>query len=245
MLSVKVEIDGLVRKFDTVAKTASDLTPALKRMGGYMKRQAIARYEAQAFPGLADSTIKHRALKGLHSLERKLTRELGKAKRKAWDTARAEGLAPRGAVARALARLTLGDLMAQQRVSNTRGVKNRQAVLDEFRRRNFKGEGGGKLTEKQSASLSARQERAVSKAVGAPILGQLPKTLQVTISPRGNVTLTSRTYEKWSEAHNEGLVVGHGAKLPERKTIKVDAQDLEVFRGILIEELLMPFEPME
>jgi hypothetical protein len=244
MISVQVSYEGVERKFDTLAETAQDLTPALKRMGGYLKHRAMARYAAQDFPGLADSTVRHRALKGLHSLERKLERDVQKAKRRGHEARRDAGLAPRGAVARALARLTLGDMLERQAVNSTRGVQNRQAVLDEFRRQNFGGEAGKKLTEKQSASLGARAQRAVAKAVGGPILGQLPRTLKVRIE-NGSVTLESKTHQEWSEAHNEGLTAGHGAKMPVRATIKLDAQDLDIFRGILIEELLIPFTSME
>ena len=243
MLTVKVNIDGIERKFDTLANSAEDLTPALKRMGGYLRQRALAKYAAQDFPALSDATVQKRAARGLKSLERKLKRDVGKQKKRAWDKQRDAGLAPRGAVMRALARLTLGDLMAQQAVASSKGVRNRQAVLDEFNRRHRGGESGAKLSDAQSRSLNAREQRAVAKAVGGPILGQLPRTLKVTVA-RGAVTLESRTYQDFSEAHNKGLSTGHGAKMPQRTTIKLDSQDLDILRSILVEEMLIPFTPM-
>ena len=243
MLTVTVNIEGVSRKFDTLAETADDLSPALKRFGGYLKKMALKRYAEQAFPGLAQSTLDRRAQKGIKSLEKKLERDFRKAKSRAWDQRRAAGLAPRGALARTLARLTLGDLMGAQAVASSRGVQNRLRVLEEFRRRHRGGDAPGKLTAKQEASLTAREERAVAKAVGGPILGQLPRTLVVKVE-RGKVTLESRTYQKFSEVHNKGGTAGHGAHIPKRETIKVDETDLQIFAGILIEEMLAPFEEM-
>lgn len=243
MLTVKVEVDGVIRKFDTVAKTCEDLTPALRRFGGYLRKVALARYKEQAFPGLAQSTLDKRAQKGLQKLERKLEKDYRKAKRRAWDSRRASGASPRGVIARTLARLTLGDMVGAQAVASARGVQSRLKVLEEFRKRHRGGEGGAKLSEKQQASLDAREERAVAKAVGGKILGDLDRTVGTEIK-RGSLTLKSTTHQGFSEAHNKGGTVGNNAKLPKRETIKVDGNDLAVFRGILIEELLMAFEEM-
>lgn len=220
---------------DTLAATAADLEPALKRIGGYLRENALRRYKEQGFAPLSQATLDKRAAQGLKTLERKLTKDFGKAKRKAWDSKRAEGSAPRGALARTLARLTLGDLAAGQAVASTRGVQNRLAVLDEFKRRHRSGVGGKALSVAQTKSLNDRETRAVAKQVGKPILGGLTRTLNFKVA-RGSVTLKSETYDHFSEVHNKG-----NSTTPARTTIKIDETDLAVFKAILVEELLMGF----
>src|SRR5262249_25960681 len=136
---------------------------------------------------------------------------------------------------------TTEDVLSQ----GTRGVQNRMSVLAEFqqhKRTSLKDRvQGQRLSLKQQVSLGQREARAVMKAVGRPILGGLPNTLVVHVG-LGNVTLTSRTREKWSKAHNEGATVGHGAQLPERRTILVEESDLRVLESILKDHLLLPFE---
>jgi hypothetical protein len=239
MFSVVCNIDGLVRKFDTLADSAADLERPLRMFGSYLRKKALARYKAQDFPGLATSTIEKRAQKGLRTLERKLNRDL----RKAIGRARVED-APKGILGRLFGR-NIPDPGALE----TRGVKSRIAVLAEFQKRHRpQGElaartGLKPLSIKQLASLGNREDRAVAKAVGGPILGRLPQSLVVTVG-EGSVTLESRTHEKWTEAHNKGGAVGHGAVLPKRETVKVDATDLDVLGEILVEHhLLLAFTP--
>lgn len=237
MFTVHIDIDGAIHKFDTIAENANDLTAPLRVFGGFLRKKAIERYKAQDFAPLAESTIEKRAQKGLRSMEKKLQRELTRAYKNA-RRARGDG---RGFLARLVNKQV--SLATEDAISSgTRGVQNRLAVLAVFQQRhrpNLKERAQGKaLTLKQAQGLSMRTVRAVQKAVGAPILGQLPRTLAVTVGP-GTMTLRSRTHEEWSAAHNEGATVGHGAKLPKRETIKLEASDLEVFAGILKDHMLL------
>lgn len=246
MFTVTVEADGLRRRFDLVeeAATGKGLEPALRRFGAHLRKSALARYAAQEFAPLAASTLEKRAAKGVARLERKLTYDLKKAKGRAWQSRRDQGLAPRGSIMRTLSRLTGGDLPGEAAVANTRGVRNRFAVLEEFNRRHRGGSGGAALSNAQTRSLNAREERAVTKAVGAPILGRLARSLVVT-TDSASVTLESRSHGKFTEIHNEGGTAGHGAKIPKRETIKVDNTDLDIFKAILVEHHLIAFESME
>lgn len=242
MFSVTVNIDGIERKMNTLANTAGDLSTALKRMGGHLKARAQERYEAQSFAPLAQSTLRARAQEGLRVLERKLETDYRKAKRKAFQSAR-DKRAPRGAIATALARLTLSDLVPERAsVLSSRGVQNRLKILEEFRRRHRGGEGGAALSEKQAKSLGDREARAIGRQVGKPILGGLSRTLVVRLDGRGSVTLWSRTFQHFSDVHNRGGSAGHGAKIPQRMTVTVDDHDIDVFIEILREELLLPIQ---
>lgn len=234
MFWIKFQMDGIEYKCDTLAASAADLHEPLARFMGYMRKKAHAKYERQNFAPLADSTMKKREERGRHSLERKLARDVRRAQKRAGGGRK-------------------GDVLADVLAVQTRGMKNRLAVLAEFQRRHpkmFEGRKNGivadalhlkPLTAKQVESLDARQTRAIERAKARPILGGLPRTLVIQIG-NGSGTLVSRTHEEWSEAQNSGATVGHGAQLPERKTIELESVDIHVFESILKDHLLKPFQ---
>lgn len=235
MFSIVVKADELERKFDTLADRAGDLDVPLGRFGAYLKRRSIERYKAQDFPGLAESTLEKRAQKGLRSLERKLHRDVRKAL----------GRARVGEPAGLLSRL-LGAKSIDVSAAETRGIKNRLSVLAEFQRRHRP---GGELAAradlkplsmKQLVALGSREDRAVGRAVGGQILGNLPRTVTVEVN-RGSVTVASRTYQHFSGVHNEGGTAGHGAKILKRETLPEPSEaDLNVLESILVEHHLLP-----
>lgn len=239
---VSVDIDGVIWKMDTLALGASDLDKPLAIFGGYMKKKAIERYKAQAFAPLAETTLKARAQRGIQSMERKLQSDVRRAFKRA---RKSRGRAPRGLLGSILSDRAAERAMEDVLSSQTRGAQNRMAVLAAFQdkhRRGLKEKVNAKpLSIKQSASLDARTARAVARSVGRPILGGLPRTLQVTVN-KGEMTLRSRTHQEWSEAHNEGATVGHGAKLPKRQTIVFEDSDKDVLVSILKDHLLIPIQ---
>lgn len=235
--SVSVNLDGLNRKFDTLADSAGDLEKPLAILGARLKQKALKRYKAQNFAPLAESTINKRGQRGMQSLGRKLHSDV----RKAMGRAR-KARGPRGLLERLLTSKAMEDMLSSQ----TRGVKNRLAVLQEFERHldplGLKEQAQGqKLTLKQQASLSQREARAVMRAVSKPILGGLDKTLVVIVRD-GSVTLESATHQEWSEAQNSGGAVGHGAQLPARRTVFLEQDDITFFEAVLKAHLLLPFE---
>lgn len=242
IFTLEVNIAGLERKFDIVVERASDIEGPLRKFGNHLKRRAIERYKAQNFAPLADSTLGHRAQKGMRTLERKLSRDV----RKAFQRQQGEQ-APKGLLQRALAAIGAepgGAILA----GSSRGVMNRLAVLSEFQRRHRKGSsvlmayGGKPLGVKSLASLDKREERAVMKAVGKKILGTLPATLEVEVG-FGVVTVASRTDKKWTDTHNTGGDAGHGAKIPKRETLPPpDESDMQVLEELLKEHLLEPLQ---
>jgi phage gpG-like protein len=96
------------------------------------------------------------------------------------------------------------------------------------------------LTLKQSVSLGDREDRAVARAVGAKILGNLTHAIKVDAG-RTQVTVTWKTQMKWSEVHNVGGSAGHGAKIPQREVLTIEERDLDVFGRILKQHLLLAF----
>jgi hypothetical protein len=131
-------------------------------------------------------------------------------------------------------------------VTRSRGVRNRLAVLAEFNRRHRIADLKERtdlpaLTLKQAVSLGGREMRAVARAVGRPILGGLPRTLEVEVGP-GSVTLRSHTGRAWTDTQNQGGPAGHGAQMPKRETVAVEADDLEVLVELLEEHHIQAFE---
>lgn len=236
MLTVLVDIDGVEHKFDTLAHLSSDLAPVLRRFGAHLRRRAADRYAAQDMEPLAAATVAKRAQRGLRAFESKLTGDVRRAQRKTQEQA------PRGVLARLFG---LGG--ARDIGSGSRAVQSRLAVLAEFqarhgRRTELAARGGLKpLSFKQTLSIGAREDRAVAKAVGAPILGKLAGSLVVEVDG-ANVTLTSRTKGEWSAVHNDGGTAGRGARIPQRETIKIEEQDLELFAELLKEHHLAAFD---
>lgn len=244
MLSVAVNVDGALRKINTAALATEDLSGPLAALGKRIKKRALGRFEQQSFPALADSTIKKRAAKGLHKLEAKLQGDLRKASNRGAATR-----SPRGMLARILG----SPGMTSAVVGETKGVRNRTAVLSEFQRihvqRVSKQRGAGgfqrivgaqKLTLKQQNSLGARAQRAIAKEVGGPILGKLPRSLHVVVDG-DRLTVIERSFQEWTDVHNVGGQAGKNAKEPKRETLVLDSYDLEVFIDILREHALAPF----
>jgi phage gpG-like protein len=227
MITVSMDIDGVVHKMDTLAQRADDLEKPLRVFGGYLKKKAKRKYDEQNFQPLAESTVEKRTESARRTLERKLHRDYRRAVKRAGG---GEGI--------------ISEVIGQQ----GRGARNRLAVLAEFQRRHglrrsslTRSADLKPLTLKQTASLDARTGRALAKAAGRPILGRLSKSLLVEVR-HGAVTLASRTKGGWSEVHNAGGSAGHGASIPKRETVAVDATDLQVFVAILKSYFLLPFE---
>jgi hypothetical protein len=248
MFTLVVDASGIEKKFDLAVSRVHDLDRPLRKFGAHLRRRALERYKAQSFAPLAESTVKGRAEKGLHSLERKLAGDVRKALRRE----RGPEPTPRGLVGRLL-QAVAAEPPPVIAGGTSRGVQNRQSVLQAFQeRQGFRHDqrknksilaltGAKALTEKQSASLDKRTERAVQAAVNKPILGGLPGTLEVQVS-MGTVTLRSHTERPWTEIHNAGGSAGKGAHIPKRETIKLEESDLTVLADLLKDYLTEPLK---
>lgn len=230
-LSFEVNVDGAVRKFETVAEQAKDLNKPLRVFGRYLRERAKARYQAQDFAPLADATVKHRAAAGLRKLEGKLKQDV----RRSMDVARVPG----GFLAKLLGR-------AESTVLYEAGsTSKRLSVLAEFQNRNRGTAGFAEradlkpLSVKQSRALRTRELKAMAKSVNRPILGKLVNSLVAQVN-NGTLTLMSKTKGQWSEVHNKGGTAGHGATIPKRETLVIEAEDLDMLAAILKEHLLLP-----
>lgn len=246
MITLSVNVDGAVRKFELATIQAEDLNEPLTRFAKYWYARTKAHYEAQNFAPLAQSTIDKRAQAGLRTLERRLKRDVKKAR----DRATAAVGQRSSWVANMLGLKSAADAAAVAIAGQTRGVRNREAVLAALQgKHRGKRKGGDEdvvkseqaLTLKQSQSLAMRVVRAVSRSINRKILGALDKSTYVEV--RGTeVTLIAETAKDWSEAQNDGGTVGHGAVLPKREAIMFEPHDEAVLVSILKDHLLIPFQ---
>lgn len=224
MIRLNVNVDGVNHVFDTLALNVSDLAPVLKKIGGYLRKKAVARYKTQGFAPLADSTVAKREQRGLKALEKKLS----------GDVKRAADKSGKGASNGLIAALIAGQ---------SKTVNNKRNVLAEFRARHrrrlsLRSQFSGQpLSVKQLAGLEQREKKAIEKSVKRPILGRLSSSLVIEVNG-GTVTLASRV-GGWSDVHNSGGTAGHGAKIPKRETIRLDNEDIPVIVEMLKEHQLL------
>jgi hypothetical protein len=246
VITLEINVEGAVRKFELATIMAEDLEEPLTRFAKYWFARTKAHYEAQNFAPLAQSTIDKRAQAGLRTLERRLKRETKKAR----DRAMAATGKRSTWVASVLGLASATAAAAAAIAGQTRGVRNREAVLAALQAKHRGKRKGGDddvvksdqvLTLKQSQSLAMRVVRAVSRSINRKILGALDKSTFVEV--RGDaVTLMAETAKSWSEAQNDGGTVGHGAVLPKREAIMFEPHDEAVLISILKDHLLLPFQ---
>lgn len=240
MLSITVEVDGAARRFDTLALSARDLEKPLRVWGAIVRKKAVAIVKAQDFAPLAESTVAKRQQRGLRTLDKKLQGDVRKAMKRARLARGPErvGLLDR-LLSSADARRATEDALSSQ----TRGVKSRQAVLAFFQQKHHRKIGDraqlAPLSVKQMASIGAREDRALARAVGAPILGGLVHSYVVEVDGP-SVTVSSRTHEHFTEVLNKGGRMGHGAVAPARDTLPdPSSDDMDLFAQILVEHHLL------
>lgn len=241
MFTVKINKAELERKLKTMAQNAQKPEQALRKFGAYLRKQAMEKAKAQSFAPLAASTIEQRARSGLKKLEKKLYKDLEKARGRTKSNTAGVGL-----IATLMGTSNLG-LTAIE----SKGVKNRLSVLAAFQQQqgfklNKAAEGRAdlkSLTEKQQTSLGKRTATAVAKAVGAPILGRLPQSL-VSEVQGGVLKFGYRTRTKFSEVHNAGGTAGHGARIPKREVVpeELSEHDAQVLEMLLKEQCLKNVE---
>jgi phage gpG-like protein len=220
MLTISLNVDGVQRKIKTLARTAADLEPALKIFDAYYKARLAERFASQGpgWPPHADSTEarhEHRQQQAqalaVHQLKRKLSRELK----------------------RAIRRQRLGKGTAAS-------VERRYQVLKEFERQVAGGIMGHQLgadrrLEKSVSGLHKRRARAEAKA-SERILGRIPASMYSKIA-KGTLIVDSKI--PWAGSHNEGDVVGNGARLPARPFNYLEPIDVDVLVEVLVNRMLI------
>ena len=217
-LSITTNVDGLKRKLDLLVENVRDLDKPLKGFGQYLRGKSQDRFDNQGpgWPELAESTQERR--KGM--------------------TAAIAGQAKTKAEARLGRKVQREMKRAKQRREKGKGteaaVERRYLALKEFERLLSGGSSsisltGDKRGMKRVAKLLERLGRAQERAEGK-LLGKLASSLNVSVS-KGRLVVRSKV--PWAGVHNEGGPAGHGAKVPARPFLFLEASDLEYLQVLL------------
>jgi phage gpG-like protein len=83
--------------------------------------------------------------------------------------------------------------------------------------------------------LRERRARAEAKA-SQRLLGRIPASMYSQIS-KGTLTIDSRI--PWAGSHNEGDIVGNGARLPARPFNYLEPIDVDVLVEILVNRFIL------
>lgn len=215
MLTVHVNVDGVMHTIDTLAYHADNLTPALKRFAGYLKAKTQKTFEKQNFAPLAPATIRKREQLGLRRVESKL------------------GSSLRSALTSGKARESTKERRAAILLEFQKQYKGGESKVDWQARGYDIRQTKAKLSLKQVVAMNTKVNKTIEAAVNGPILGRLGKSLRANVE-NGTVALKARTKREWSDVHNEGD--GHN---PQRQFMKLDDQDLNIFVAILKEHFLV------
>lgn len=210
MIVLHIRTGEVEHMLETVADSLDDLTIPLELWNKYFRKRVQAKFDAggpgwepkKGSTGAGKAALPEEAVKQLadQMLRRKLKNELRRATRK---YARGSGSA--------------------------KAMERRLAVIAEFERIAAGGLpvatlAADKKLEKSVRGLRERHARATTKAQGKP-LGRMASSIKSKLT-KFSVTVYSEV--PFSAVHNDGGTAGHGAKIPERKFLDIDDDDLKV-----------------
>lgn len=218
--TLALELDGVRRRFGLLAKSAADLTPALRTFDRYYRARVAQRFasEGPGWPPRTGATVARAgsatapAGRAAQEVRRKLSRAYASAQKR------------HGA-----------GKLSEDRVASA------HAALVELKRQRQ----GGTLGQQQGAAARLEQrvgrmrEQAAGRAAGGRTLGKIAGSIASSIKAG---TLTVESKAPWAGAHNDGATVGHGAKLPARPFLFLDDTDREMFAEILRNHMLVEWE---
>ena len=238
-INFKVNLDGWQRSFTLLATQAKQLNKPLREFDHYLRGRVDERFAAGG-PGwepLKKATQDEWISRARAIVGRKLRYEIKKAYR------RFEGKFGRSAI-------QIGT--ESQRASMLRTISRRAITSQEFQKFHL---GIDKITseafmnhegtpfslkqaEKQVASIKERVARAEDKAKSRPILGRIRKAFESKIDS-GMLKIVNKV--GFSGVHNDGGTAGHGAKIPERRFLFLEPQDIDHLAEILQQHMLLAF----
>jgi phage gpG-like protein len=210
VFSLEIDVGGVRRTFTSFVENMRDLDPALQAFGRYLLKKWR---KPKSFAPLAAATIAHRESSQAAATEAIRKIQLGRLRKK-----------------------LVREMRRAKAKSSGAAVAQRYAVLKEFDR--IVGGGGAGVSllsgpdgAKASKSLRGRIERAGGKS-SSKILGRLPAANKMQVK---SGALTAGSTVDWAHAHNEGLSVGKGAKLPQRTYVTVEEEDMNVLVNLVVD----------
>lgn len=233
MLTLQYTSAGVSRKMQLAVDSLSTLDQVLRRFNKEHLRPKIDqkfRSQGPGWPGLAQATIERRGeqagsvsarirAKALNSLDRSLEREQGRAER-------------------ALYRSLTTPKQAHLTERRQKVLERHHRLRAEFERVRAGGmyplpKEAGKLGER-IGRRHARAEERIRHYESGQALGQIASSIGSKIQAH---TLIVESRIEWAGVHNEGGVAGHGAKIPARTFLELDAEDLDVLARMTAEHM--------
>lgn len=217
-ITLTVNTEGAEHKIQAIVDSLEDLKPALAAFNLYKRKQVQEIFDAEG-PGwlatkreqsdnhadVAEKRIAASKQLADQMLRKKLKRDVQRAqKRELKGKGTAEAVARRYAVLKEFERLAAGG-------SPTYGTTG-DAKLD-----------------KSVHGLRNRMQKAHTKVANRK-LGRMASSIQSKLT---KYDLTIQSIIPWSQAHNKGATVGHGAKLPQRQFLDITDQDIKMLIQII------------
>lgn len=261
VLTAEFEIDGYLRRLEVFGDACADLKEPLARCGGYLRGQAKHRIDAGG-PGwqdLAPETVRRKMTTARLQLLEALfpRRRPGKmpvqraAERLA--TALNRGRDAKTTRARVAAKKRAaheGETLAlyQRAFGVPAGVRDINSLIAFAEREQRRIRLHGEALRAARHLPAGSDARARVGRIGKPryqrserstqLLGGLYDSIHLRVEAKLVVVFSGPS---WSGVHNKGGQAGHGARIPERRYLKIEARDVQVFVGIFRAYLLDGF----
>lgn len=226
MLSFSVRSKLTEQMLRGIESRARNSERIMRRWLGYMRHKARQRFDQLAGPPLAESTRKRYeqtktgSVTAAGNVRKSYAQSAERALRQKHRDKATGQLTPKGR-----------ELVAELRRLAAGGDPNR-STIDESEK-NSVNTLRKKLQRAQEKKASQRHEPR--KIERRRLLGRLVGALETT---KTMLAAILRNRVPWSGVHNEGGAVGHGAQVPERRTVEIDQADADELGKIAVEQML-------
>lgn len=220
-LVIEVQDGPLRRKCKAWIDTSKDVSPILRRIGAAIKKDSAERFAAGG-PGWAPRKA---------STELKRTGEAQQLREQQTTQKRAQS--------KVLVKLRRDFRRAKKKFSED-AAQRRYEIIKEFERYIAGGRADVSLADKFSASKTLKRtmerlDRQLKRDSGR-LLGKMSGANQAKLDGKSVVVRNMARNKKgvrFSAAHNEGAVVGHGAKLDKREFLSITPDLADTFPRIV------------
>jgi phage gpG-like protein len=234
MFRIKFEGEHLTRRWELVVKKTEQLDDALKAFAQYLRKKTSDRFKAEGpgWPGYATSTNRKllHSYTGQFTSSGKLRKAYAKKLRRSVERGIKTGKLPMRARSE-MNRLIRGSISNDSLALRAFGHVERKKTAKE---QNSVEKLAAKMEKLKDASQRAKALAGKRAIASTKLLGKLAGTIRSSIKKN---TLTVFSQVEWAGTHNDGGTGGHGAKIPERKFLYLEDDDLAVLATILEGEL--------
>lgn len=220
MLTIKVNAEGVERKFQVLVDSVKDLHPVLKAFSKVKQAEVQRRFDTggPGWAGLAAATKE------------------GREQRMAVATARVKEVA-----VKKLGSTLRRDVRRALRKSGSDAIERRRLALKLFHELYVGGQqtpARDKGEQRIRESLTKRIGRAESQA-STKVLGRIASSIKAKVS---GGTLTLESSIPWAGVHNVGGTAGNSANIPARTFLEWTEEDLAALVYMFQERMLLAWD---